>query len=143
MKHKKDSNKELNKESNKDKQVNMSSTIIDLVGQIVELYPELKKDKDIIIQKIINKQEPQNKTSAELIFDKIILDNIVYYKDKNGYLWNSNATIVGIYESETKYLDSVKLLILSFLFHCSKASKVTNQLISRLIPLLSKTSFLI
>jgi hypothetical protein len=77
--------------------------IADIVNQIICLYPQLKDDKMLIINKLKNKEEKQINIDTELIFDKIILDNNIYYKDKNNYLWNSDASIVGIYDYDSVY----------------------------------------
>lgn len=80
--------------------------ISEIIDQIVDLYPQytqLQKDKDVIMQKIANKQEITATKVTELIFDKIILENKTYYKDKQNFLWNADGEIVGIYESETTY----------------------------------------
>jgi hypothetical protein len=80
-----------------------SSSMTDIVDQIVEMYPEYKLNKETIIQKLSIKQESKKQINQELIFDKIILNNEVFYKDKNNYLWNSNAQIIGILESNAIY----------------------------------------
>lgn len=80
--------------------------ISEIIDQIVDIYPQyaqLQKDKDVIMQKIANKREITTAKVTELIFDKIILENKTYYKDKQNFLWNADGEIVGIYESDTTY----------------------------------------
>lgn len=97
---KKNSKKEIKDNTAQTQQINILNDVVD---QIIEMYPELQPDKETIIQKIINKQELGNKSTTELVFDKIILDEQEYYKDKNGFLWNADANIVGVWESDTTY----------------------------------------
>jgi hypothetical protein len=44
--------------------------------------------------------------STKNIFEKIVLNDIIYYVDKQNRLWNSNAKIVGylVDPNEKKYI---------------------------------------
>jgi hypothetical protein len=45
-------------------------------------------------------------SSTKYIFEKIVLDNIIYYVDKENRLWNSSAKIIGylVDPNEKKYI---------------------------------------
>lgn len=50
------------------------------------VFPELKDKTGI---------NTQNYTSREIILDEITINDVVFYKDKYGGLWNENAELVG------------------------------------------------
>ena len=88
----------------KNKHINPSDgLVINVINQIITMFPEFENKKETIINKLTNNEIIEEINHSELIFDKIILDNIVYYKDKNNYLWNTDANIIGIYTDEKKY----------------------------------------
>jgi hypothetical protein len=77
--------------------------VINVVNQIITLFPELENKKDTIINKLTNTNNIDETQYSDIIFDKIILNDIIYYKDKTNYLWDANASIVGVYIDDNTY----------------------------------------
>lgn len=72
-----------------------SDTIkLDIVEKLINLYPQLKKDKSIIIDNVLN-----NKKQIEnnYILEKIQISENTYYIDPHGFIVNPNLQIVGYY----------------------------------------------
>lgn len=64
------------------------------VDKILELYPNLKKDKRSIINNVLGKQELQKKT---YVIEKINVKNKSIYKDSFGNLIDENVNLVGFW----------------------------------------------
>lgn len=64
------------------------------IEKIIEMYPNLKKDKDYIIDNIMNKKEEKPNT---YILEKIIINKNAYYKDPYGFIIDSDTKMVGLY----------------------------------------------
>jgi len=77
--------------------------VINVVNQIINMFPEFENKKDTIINKLTNVNNKEELVYSDIIFDKIILDDIIYYKDKINYLWDASAQIVGVYKDENTY----------------------------------------
>jgi len=77
--------------------------VLNIINQIIEMFPEFETKKKTIISKLINTKNTEDNVYSNLIFDRIILNNNVYYKDKINYLWDMNASIIGIYIDDTTY----------------------------------------
>ena len=77
--------------------------VLNVINQIIDLFPEFENKKKTIINKLTNINEIEEPTYSDIVFDKIILNDNVYYKDRTNYLWDVNASIVGIYIDETTY----------------------------------------
>jgi hypothetical protein len=77
---------------------------IKIVDTIIEHYPELKKDRSIIINIILEKTERLDR----LILDRVIINNKSYYRDKDNILVDVNLQIVGVVqilpENNIKYI---------------------------------------
>lgn len=65
---------------------------IKIVDTIIEHYPELKKDRSIIINIILEKTERMDR----YILDKVVINNKSYYRDKDNILVDINLQIVGM-----------------------------------------------
>lgn len=65
---------------------------IRIIDIIIENYPSLKKERANIINLIFQKADNKNK----YIFDKIIINNTNYYRDKDNILVDSDLKIMGI-----------------------------------------------
>lgn len=65
---------------------------IKIVDTIIEHYPELKKDRSTIINIILEKTENLDR----LILDRVVINNKIYYRDKENILVDVNLQIVGI-----------------------------------------------
>ncbi len=72
---------------------NISNEKIKIIDTILEMYPELKKDKDEIVNNIINKQ-PKN-----YILTKYIYKNITYYIDPYNTVIDKNLKFIGIFHN--------------------------------------------
>ena len=95
-----DSKGEQNKEPGKGKN-NMKLEVID---KILQMYPELKKEKKNIIHNIFGNKKEED--SNEYILEKFIHRELPYYRDKNGLIRDNTTDIVGVYEvkeGEYKY----------------------------------------
>ena len=67
---------------------------IDLLDKIIEIAPEIKKKREIILTHII---APKNTGQTELVFEKIIINNMAYYKDKMKGLYDESYELVGLW----------------------------------------------
>jgi hypothetical protein len=65
---------------------------IKIVDTIIEHYPELKKDRSTIINIILEKTENLDR----LILDRVVINNKIYYRDKENILVDVNLQIVGM-----------------------------------------------
>lgn len=65
---------------------------IKIVDTIIEHYPELKKERNHIINVILEKIERPD----QFILDRIIIDNNVYYKDKDNIIIDVDMNICGL-----------------------------------------------
>ena len=75
--------------------INNSLTKLDkikIVDTIIEKYPNLKKERENIINLICQKEDNKDK----YIFDRIIINNKIYYRDKDNILVDSDLNIMGI-----------------------------------------------
>ena len=119
MKHKKMKLAELN-----------DGLVLNVINQIIDLFPEFENKKKTIINKLTNVNELEEPTYSDIVFDKIILNDIVYYKDKTNYLWDADASVVGIYINETtSYLfDEINELNKELLDSYKSITDSTNKL---------------
>ena len=65
---------------------------IRIVDIIIEHYPELKKDRNHIINIIMDKIEKPDK----YILERVILNNKIYYKDNDNIIIDVNLNICGV-----------------------------------------------
>ena len=85
-----------------------------VVNKVLELYPCLANDKKAILAHIKGKiQEPSTEDSkifVDHVLEKFQYNDNTYYRDNNGYIWNADAEIIGVYDrernidGETQYL---------------------------------------
>lgn len=83
---------------------------LETIEAFYKLYPHLKKEKKIIINKLFDKNKNENekedvkKNVDEHTFDKFTLEGQNYYRDKNGAFVNDDNKLMGIYHKNgTKY----------------------------------------
>ena len=86
---KKNYEKELKKESRR------------IVTKIIELYPDLKQDKKMIMNHIKKppkkkKKDKTVKTNNELIVEQIEYNNKKYYKGQNGEIYDKTSKFIGV-----------------------------------------------
>lgn len=72
-----------------------------VVDQIIDLYPALKKDRQIIVDVVLGNIQPVQKIE---IWEKIQIDKKYYYKDKSGILIDNEINCVGFETEPGKYL---------------------------------------
>jgi hypothetical protein len=75
--------------------INNSLTKLDkikIIDTIIENYPSLKKERGNIINLICQTVDNKDK----YIFDRITINNKVYYRDKDNILVDSDLNIMGI-----------------------------------------------
>lgn len=68
------------------------------IDKILELYPNLKKDKTSIVNKVLGKQEVQKK---DYVVEKLDVYNKTIYKDTFGNLMDANVNLVGFWSEIT------------------------------------------
>lgn len=83
-----DSNIKLVKKHNIKEQFN-------IITKILDMYPILQKNKDLILDNVFEKKEINRNTT---VFDKIVLDNDFYYLDNDGCILNSDIELEGVYK---------------------------------------------
>lgn len=103
--------------SEKNKIVNIK---LDVIDRIISMYPQLKKDKIFIINKILCKKDVKD---DNYVLDKFIYNNIDYYRDQYGYILNSNATVVGCC-----YTSTVGTNIYEYMFHSYSKYNIDDKL---------------
>lgn len=64
---------------------------LQIINEIIELYPSLKKDKEFIINKLIKK--PVYNT-----LERVLYKGAKYYWDKKGNVYDVNVSLAGIYK---------------------------------------------
>ena len=104
-------------------------TRLDVIDKMINMYPQLKKDKHIILAKIVGKTEIKN--PDDYVLDKIVIDENVYYRDPHGLLLNNTASVVGFYtktNSDTYqyYLVSKQINSATFKQNIEKALSLTQ-----------------
>jgi hypothetical protein len=80
----------------KDQQISKDTIQMETIDKIIQMYPELKKDKIIITTSVIGSKQKCSSNEFELI--KFKHGTETFYRDKNGSIWNKQAHIVGVYE---------------------------------------------
>lgn len=81
-----------------------NNTKLEVIDKILQMYPELKKEKKNIINNIFGGKKEDN--SNEYILENFYYKEMTFYRDKNGLIRNNTTDIVGVYEikdSEYKY----------------------------------------
>lgn len=64
-----------------------------VVDMFLKLYPQLEKDRKHIIEKMLCTAEQK----IELyVLEKIIINGIIFYKDTQGYIIDTNINVVGV-----------------------------------------------
>lgn len=64
------------------------------IDKILEMYPNLKKDRTLIVNNILNKKEQK---IDDFILEKVTIDNKSYYFDPDGNIIDSDVTLMGFY----------------------------------------------
>jgi len=96
----------INTESEVDKMFRKNMMIqerIIAVEMLLKMYPQLEKDKKIIIDKILCTSEQK----IELyVLEKIKVNDKDFYKDSSGYIIDSNINVVGVcvFDKNPKYV---------------------------------------
>jgi len=103
---------------------------IKVIDMIIELYPDLKKDRDSIILTINNKTgKPYN-----YIFTKFIHNNDVLYYDPQGMILDKNLVFKGVIIDNVKYIvddyvDYIDIEKYDLLFGYTGQNKYTGKII--------------
>lgn len=103
------SESEVDKMFRKNMIINERIIVIDMM---LKLYPQLEKDRKHIIEKVLCTAEQK----IELyVLEKIKIGELVFYKDAQGYIIDSNISVVGICiqeDNRDKYVvfDNIKKL---------------------------------
>lgn len=89
--------KYLNKDKEKDKQLDEKLKIINV---IIDMYPEMKKDKQDIINAVYGKLSKPN----TYVFTKIFINNKEYYVDPEGTIMTKTLEFKGIVLNNKFYM---------------------------------------
>jgi hypothetical protein len=89
--------KYLNKEKDKDKQLDERIKIINI---ILDMYPDMKKDKQDIINAVYGKLSKPN----TYVFTKIFINNKEYYVDPEGTILTKTLEFKGIILNNKFYM---------------------------------------
>ncbi len=75
---------------------NLTTEELNAIDKLFEMFPDLKA---------LHFPGYNNDTSKdnEIILDEIKINNITYYTDKNGGIWNTNAELVGVIKDKNNY----------------------------------------
>ena len=81
----------------------------DVINNIIHMYPSLRKDKEKIMKNIVGEQKTTKPPPPERVFEKITLNDKIYFRDNTGWLWenppNSECRIIGaFYINKNKYV---------------------------------------
>jgi hypothetical protein len=71
-------------------------TQLELIDKIITWYPELKKEKKNIIDKLNGKVEQH--CEDELVVEKMEYDGKILYRNKSGAILDKNLVLVGTYK---------------------------------------------
>lgn len=96
-KKKKYINKEIDKEFDENElaeKINKQHIQIDVVNKILQLHPELKNDKQLL-EKILQNNCDTPKMTQLKTYDKLIINNKIYYKDNNDNIVDENRILMG------------------------------------------------
>ena len=99
---------------------------LDAVNKIFVMFPNLKKDKNLIINNILDKKEKKTETT---ILEKIKYPDIEFFRDQTGCLLDTNAKLIGVYienQKEYKYFlfEDTKKVIKSIISNYAKIIKL-------------------
>lgn len=79
---------------------NLDDNTMDLINKLYEIFPNLKNEQG-------DKTNQTNKYTTdnnEIVLDEFVYNDIVYYKDKHGGVWDNKAELVGIVYKGQVYL---------------------------------------
>ena len=76
-----------------------NSEKIKILDQIIKLCPNIKKNKESIIKKIISSENSIKPTKElkEYVLQQIIINNKIYYRDEYNCIVDKNINIVGVW----------------------------------------------
>lgn len=83
---------------------------LETINRIIELYPGLKKEKNVIIDAIIGGHRKDDLYDNEMVVDRFEYKGRVLWRNKCGAIIDNNAKFVGVYEykynngSESPYI---------------------------------------
>ncbi len=86
------------KRKHKDPNVIHKQLILNIVDQVINMCPEIKPKRAVIINNIFN---PPPDTASAYVLERIIIDNNTYYFDYLGSLFDCNLQIVGVKVDDT------------------------------------------
>ena len=90
----------INNNEKYDELYNITDEKVKVIDIIIDMYPELKKDRNDIINIVFGKLSKPNK----YIFTKILLNNIEVYFDPDGLILTKNLTFMGFIINNKYYL---------------------------------------
>jgi hypothetical protein len=74
---------------------------IKVIDIVLSMYPQLKRDRSIIINSVLGRIEK----SSIVVLERVTHDNAMYYRDDDGKLYDIDVKLRGCYEkSQNKYV---------------------------------------
>lgn len=127
-------NKKLTKKRKVQKQVNKNESTIDIdeltdeqkdilqknaivkerlitIEKLLKMYPNLKKDKQAILECVLGKKEMQKRCE---IFEKIPIKNKNIYKDNFGNIFDQSVNLVGFWFNKKNEFDKFTISYIFF-----------------------------
>jgi hypothetical protein len=87
-----DSNKDKNNNIQVMTRIKAIEIKLGTIEKIIECFPQLKKDKQVLINYVLGKSTPK---PNDYVLDKVVIGNKVYYRDPCGLLMDANTKLVG------------------------------------------------
>jgi hypothetical protein len=88
---------------------NANKLKLSVIDQVIEMFPQLKKDQTNIVNNILGHKEINN---DYYILDKFVYNDKVYYRDPYCHIIDTELNVVGIYNYENDnykyYFHSIK-----------------------------------
>lgn len=88
------------------KNIKFDKEKMEIIEKLLTVIPITEPQKKIILDGIIgldDKNEKNNKTvdysKFNIVLDEFEYNNIIYYRDKAGGIWNENCELVGSYKN--------------------------------------------
>lgn len=82
------------KDPNFQNSINNNNNKLVIVEKIFEMFPDLSDPKQFIKEDKVKDNNTKNK--LEIVLDEIEYNNIIYYKDIAGGIWDANTELVGV-----------------------------------------------
>ena len=69
---------------------------VDIIEKIFEIFPDLKDEKQYILNDYKRKNQIHNDNANEIILEEFIFNEKTYYTDKFNNIWDESAELIGV-----------------------------------------------